>query len=203
LVDLPQLRLDEHGRQRALLQVRGLAALRRATPVLVALVAAGTIALATCAVVLAADPTTGPGSGAGAAPTCAERYPAEGPAGLDLRLGCLIGELVGHYTGSAATANTAATPASTYGLIVLAILVAGALAIWLAGRLVGRIAGRRLAPVRADTWWLCATCRSVNDSRAGHCYSCAAPRPEAVGPLLRTDDAPSTTQSFGSTRKRG
>ena len=144
----------------------------------------------------AADPTATPA--VAGPPTCSERYPAEGPAGVDLRLGCLIGELVGHYTGSV---GEDATPASTYALVVIGLLLAGVLAVWMVGRLIGRAAGRRLAPVRPEEWWLCPTCRSVNGAGVQHCYSCGALRPE--GPTLRTDDAPTTAQSFGSSRKRG
>jgi hypothetical protein len=58
-----------------------------------------------------------------------------------------------------------------------------------------------MAPVRPDAWWLCGTCRSVNAAGVEHCYSCGAPPSD--GPTLLTDEAPSTTQSFGSSRKRG
>ena len=127
-----------------------------------------------------------------------DRYQQEGPAGLDLRLGCIIGELAGHYT---AAMSQDATPASTYALVVVGIVLAGVVAIWLTLRLFRRAAGRRLAPVQPGEWWLCATCRSVNAAGTTRCYSCGAPPPD--GPTLRTDDEPSTTQSFGSTRKRG
>lgn len=146
---------------------------------------------------LAADPTPDPATVV-RPPTCAERYPEEGPAGVDLRLGCIIGELVSQYTGSV---GREATPASTYGLIMLGILLAGFAAVWLAGRYLRRAAGRRFAPVRPDEWWLCGTCRSVNGAGVEHCYSCGAPPTD--GPTLRTDESPSIAQSFGSTRKRG
>lgn len=189
-----------------MLLVRLVAALRAARAAFRSLVAAALIAAAIAAVstsitvgpALAADPTADPVGGGTSRPTCAQRYPEEGPAGVDLRLGCIIEELVGHYSASAAND---ATPASTYALVVLGILVAGLGAAWLAGRFLRRAAGRRLAPVRPGEWWLCAACRSVNGAGVTRCYSCGATRPD--GPTLRTDDGPSTIQSFGSTRKRG
>jgi hypothetical protein len=196
-VDLQELRLIEHDRQRAVLPLRVVAALRHTRPTILALAAALLVATAGAGTLLAADPTAEPG-GVPAPPTCAERYPEAGPAGLDLRLGCIIGELAGHYT---AAMTQDATPASTYALVVAGIVVAGLLAIWLAARFVRGAAGRRLAPVRPGEWWLCATCRSVNGAGVQHCYSCGTPPPD--GPTMRTDDAPSTSQSFGSTRKRG
>ena len=176
-----------------------MAALRRVQLVVLAIIAASLLATCAPAGALGADPTTNPG--AVARPTCAERYPEEGPAGIDLRLGCIIGEVVGQYGGSVSPSG--ATPASTYGLVVLGVLVAGFVAIWLLARLLRRSAGRRLAPVRPDEWWLCGSCRSVNGAGVVHCYSCGATRPADTGPTLRTDEAPTTSQSFGSTRKRG
>lgn len=185
--------------------MRVVAALRRIRTRILALVAASLIAaalMAAAAPVLGADPTANPtsdpGTGGATRPTCAERYPDEGPAGVDLRLGCIVGEVVGQYTGSV---GQEATPASTYGLIVLGILVAVFVAIWFIGRLVRRAAGRRLAPVQPGEWWLCGTCRSVNGAGVSRCYSCGAP--PTGGPTLRTDDAPATAQSFGRTRKNG
>lgn len=188
--------------------MRVVAALRRLRSRIPALVVASLIVAAALVAAAApvlgadptADPTADPGTGGATRPTCAERYPEEGPAGVDLRLGCIVGEVVGQYTGSV---GQEATPASTYGLIVLGILVSGFVLIWLVGRFVGRAAGRRLAPVQPGEWWLCGTCRSVNGAGVQHCYSCGARSPDDPGPTLRTDDAPSTVQSFGSTRKRG
>lgn len=189
-----------------MLLVRLLAALRdvrvpirrRTAGALAVAALAGALAATAAGPALAADPTAEPGTGGTSRPTCAQRYPEEGPAGVDLRLGCIIGELVGHYS---AAATRDATPASTYALVVLGILIAGLVAIWLVARFLRRAAGRSLAPVQPGEWWLCATCRSVNGAGVVHCYSCGAPPSD--GPTLRTDDAPSTAQSFGSTRKRG
>lgn len=153
--------------------------------------------LAAPAGALATDPTPDPGA-TPRPPTCAERFPEEGPAGVDLRLGCIVGEVVGLYT----TADEAPpAPLSTY-VIALAMLVgAGLVLTLLAGRMLARRAGRRLAPVLAGEWWVCARCHSVNAAGAAHCYSCGATPPE--GPMLRTDAEPLMPQSFGSTRKRG
>ena len=83
----------------------------------------------------------------------------------------------------------------------IAAVLAAAVLVILAGRFLRRRAGRRLAPVLADEWWVCASCRSVNGAGVARCYSCGSARPD--GPTLRTDTAPATPQSFGSTRKRG
>lgn len=147
--------------------------------------------------VAAADPTPDPGASV-RPPTCSERFTEDGPAGVDLRLGCIVSEVVGLYTAGQAGAPP---PLSSYA-IMLAILALGVVVlVVLAGRFLGRRAGRRLAPVLAEEWWVCASCRSVNGAGVGRCYSCGSARPD--GPTLRTDTAPSTPQSFGSTRKRG
>jgi hypothetical protein len=145
----------------------------------------------------AADPSPDPGQTA-RPPTCAERFPAEGPAGVDLRLGCIVGEVAGLYRPGQAGPPA---PLSTYAIFV-GVMVAGAIiAIWLLGRLIARRAGRRLAPVLPGEWWVCSECTSVNGAGVAQCYSCRSPRPD--GPSLMTDDRPSIPQSFGSKRKRG
>ena len=155
------------------------------------------VALTAIPGVFAADPTQGPDAGP-AKPTCSERYPDEGPAGVDLRLGCIVGEVMAAYTGARAGS---AQPLSSYAVVVFGVLVAGFLAVWLVGRTLRRVAGRRLAPVQPGAWWQCTTCRSLNGAAVEHCYSCGAGRPDS--PMLPTDDRPGTPQSFGSTRKRG
>lgn len=145
---------------------------------------------------LAVDPTPDPAA-TSRPPTCAERFPAEGPAGVDLRLGCIVGELVGLYVPGQ---SAPPAPLSTYAILVGIVVGAGVLLLWIGGRLVARRAGRRLAPVLPDAWWVCASCKSVNGSAVARCYSCGSPRPD--GPALMTDDHPSTPQSCGSTRKR-
>jgi hypothetical protein len=147
------------------------------------------LAAAIPATALAADPTPGPPAGA---PTCAERYPEDGPAGVDLRLGCIVSELVGLYTAGQAAQPP---PLSAYAVgLGTAVTLAVALLL-LAGRLLARRAGQRLAPVTPGEWWLCSSCRSVNGTAAAHCYSCGSPR--GAGPGLLTDERPATPQSFG------
>jgi hypothetical protein len=148
-------------------------------------------------VALAAEPTPG-AAPTPAPPTCAERFPEDGPAGVDLRLGCIVSQVVGLYTaGQQAPPPTL----STYAIALAGVLVGGIILALLVGRVVRRRAGERLAPVLAGEWWACPSCHSVNGAGVAHCYSCGATRPD--GPTLRTDDAPATPQSFGSTRKRG
>lgn len=146
---------------------------------------------------LAADPTADPAA-TSRTPTCAERFPAEGPAGVDLRLGCIVGEVVGLYTPDEAGPPL---PLSSYAIAVGILLTGVGIVVWLALRLFAQRAGRRLAPTLAAEWWVCATCKSVNGANVAHCYSCGSPPPR--GPALVTDDNPNTPQSFGSTRKRG
>jgi hypothetical protein len=151
----------------------------------------------TATVSRAADPTPDPAA-TQRPPTCAERYPAEGPAGVDLRLGCIVGEVVGLYVPGQ---SEPPPPLSTYAILVGVVVAAAVLLAWIGGRLLARRAGRRLAPVMPDTWWVCDRCRSVNDAGVARCYACGGPRGD--GPMMRTDEVPSTPQGFGSTRKRG
>ena len=121
-------------------------------------------------------------------PSCADQYPADGPAGIDLRLGCIVREVVGHGTGTNPAAGPA--PISSY-LLPLAGLVALVVASWL---LVGRLrreAGRRLAPVLPEAWWSCGSCHSINAVGTGRCYACGMPwTPDAV--VVPTSDRPGT-----------
>jgi hypothetical protein len=168
----------------------GLSRSGRRARILLLVLAIGT-GLASAA--LAADPTPGPPAATRA--TCAERYPDEGPAGVDLRLGCVVSEIVGLYTAGQAS------PPPTLSAYAIGLGIAVALGVGLlllAGRLLARRAGERLAPVSPGEWWLCSTCRSVNGSAAAHCYSCGGPR--TAGPSLLTDDRPATPQSFGRGR---
>jgi hypothetical protein len=191
MVDLPHLRQDERPRQRALLRVRRVAALRQLAAVLLV---AGFLAAPVGA--LAAEPSAPP---VPRPPTCAERFPEEGPAGVDLRLGCIVSEIVGVYAPGQASAPPTI---STYAIVLLGIALGVAALAGLATRLLARRAGRALAPVTPDAWWQCPRCRSVNAAGAGRCYSCGAARPEDVGAMLMTDDDPGTPQSFGR-GKRG
>ena len=147
---------------------------------------------------LGADPTPAPVVDPNRPPTCAERFPDAGPAGVDLRLGCIVGSVVGVYT----TAQAAmATPLSSYAIMLALVVGAGIVAVWLVGRLLARRAGERLAPVMPGEWWVCGSCKSVNGAQAGRCYSCGTGRPD--GPTMSTDTHPAISQSFGSKRKSG
>lgn len=148
--------------------------------------------------VLGADPTPAPTDQPAAPLTCADRFPAEGPAGVDLRLGCIVSEVVGLYTSGQ---STPPPPLSTYAILVAGVALSAIVAAWFVGRLVARRAGRRLAPVLAAEWWICDSCRSVNGSGVSRCYSCGSGRPD--GPMLTTDEHPGISQSFGNRRKQG
>jgi hypothetical protein len=154
-------------------------------------------AIASPPAALAADPTSDP-AGTYRPPTCAERFPEDGPGGIDLKLGCIVGEVVGVYVPGQ---SKPPAPLSSYAILVGIVLIGLASGIWLLGRLVARRASRWLPPVLPSAWWVCATCRSVNGAVVEHCYSCGSARPD--GPALLTDDQPSTPQSFGRKRKSG
>ena len=116
------------------------------------------------------------------APTCSDRFPAEGPAGVDLRLGCIVSELVGLYTAS----NRGEPPRlSAYVLVLAGGIAAGALLVALALRLLARRASRRLAPVTPAEWWVCPECHSVNATSASRCYACGSPPGD--GPTMPTE----------------
>lgn len=163
--------------------------------IVTALLLAVTLNTAAIALTLAADPTAPP---APAAPTCAERFPESGPAGVDLRLGCIVGEVVGLYT---AGQTELPAPLSSYAIGVALAIVAGLALLWLTGRLLARRAGQRLAPVVPSEWWVCGTCHSVNGAGKARCYACGAP--PTGGPSLATEEQPGITQSFGAGGKRG
>lgn len=152
--------------------------------------------LAAPANVISADPSRPPEA---RPPTCTERFPEEGPAGVDLRLGCVVSEVVGLYTPGQASAPPTI---STYGIVLLAIVLGVAVVAVLSTRLLARRAGAALAPVMPDAWWQCPSCRSVNGAGVTRCYSCGAHQPADVKVTLATDDSARTPQSFGR-GKRG
>jgi len=128
-------------------------------------------------------------------PTCAERFPEEGPAGVDLRLGCIVSEVVGLWRpDQAASPPTLSAYAITLGVLVAAVIGLGLVAT----RFLARRAGERLAATTPEAWWVCPSCHSINGLGASRCYNCAGPRPADAGaaPML-TSDAPVTPQSFG------
>ncbi len=139
---------------------------------------------------VAPDPTPAPTDAR--PPTCSERFPGEGPAGVDLRLGCIVSEVVGLYTAS----NRGDPPRlSAYVLVLAGGTGVGILLVALALRLLGRRAGRRLAPVLPDEWWVCPRCHSVNGAGVARCYACGGPPGD--GPTLPTVARPETPQSSG------
>jgi hypothetical protein len=198
------MRQEQRDRERALLRLRDVAGLIRQSPrggrlagprTFIALLLALALNTAAAALTLAAVPSAAP---APAAPTCAERFPESGPAGVDLRLGCIVGEVVGLYT---AGQTEPPAPLSSYAIGAALAIVAGLALLWLAGRLLARRAGQRLASVVPNEWWVCGTCHSVNGAGKARCYACGAP--PTGGPNLTTEDQPGITQSFGAGNKRG
>ena len=107
-------------------------------------------------------------------PGCAERYPTDGPGGIDLRLGCIVRELVDAFSGNSTATNEPARISAYSGpiLAVVGVLAAIVLLIWL----VGRRAARRMAPILPAAWWLCPACHSANPATALSCYACRAHR---------------------------
>jgi hypothetical protein len=164
----------------------------RAALALVALLAAVLVAAVG---VNAADPTP---TAAPRQPTCAERYPGEGPAQVDLRLGCIANELVGHYTGGGAGE---AVPISSY-LGPLLVLVGGFVLLFLVARMALGRASRRLAPAAPGAYWLCPDCQSVNDPTRARCYSCGRPWTAEAATVERAQH-PEMVQRFGGNRKSG
>jgi hypothetical protein len=139
-----------------------------------------------------ADPTSQPG--APGAATCAERYPEDGPAGVDLRLGCIVSEVVGLYTpGQTAPPPPISTYAISIAVFVLLLLASAALVL----RALSRRAGQALAPATPGEWWMCPRCRSVNGAARERCYRCGEARPGEPGTSLVTEGRPETPQSFG------
>jgi hypothetical protein len=145
---------------------------------------------------LAAPPPAALGGDGSSSPpppgSCAERYPEDGPAGVDLRLGCIVSEVVGLYT---AGQSEAPPTLSTYAIGTIGVVALLAVLGLVVTRLLARRAGERLAPVTPGEWWLCPSCRSVNGTQASRCYRCGSP--PGAGPTLTTEDAPATPQSWG------
>ncbi|MCI0345527.1 MAG: hypothetical protein L0221_08805 [Chloroflexi bacterium] len=145
------------------------------------------LAAALQTLVAAADPTPTPRP-----PTCAERYPAEGPAGVDQRRGCIVSELVGHYTSGGVGEPV---PISAY-LAPLLALVGGFALLFQVFRFVLGRGRRRMAAATPSEWWLCPNCHSVNGQARPNCYSCNRPwTPDA--PLVLTSGHPEFIQHFG------
>ena len=146
------------------------------------------------ATVLAADPIPTSSVAPTSRPaTCAERYPAEGPGGVDLQLGCVASELVGYFSGLGPSDQPQRLTAY---LAPIAVVTLGLAAFLLAGRQLHRRASRRIAPATPAAWWSCPACRSLNAAGRETCYRCGRPFEEGATEM-RTDAEPPAPQSFG------
>ncbi|HSO29097.1 MAG TPA: zinc finger Ran-binding domain-containing protein [Candidatus Sulfomarinibacteraceae bacterium] len=161
--------------------------------------------MAIAGTVTAADPSPIPGATPAPVPqrpTCAERYPADGPAGVDLLLGCVVSELVRYAGGLGGGLEPVGEPPRLSGYLVpIGILVATIVSIALVVRVARRDAGRRLAPAAPVAWWSCAACRSLNAAGRTACYRCGREFEEGATEL-RADGEPLAPQSFGIRRDR-
>jgi hypothetical protein len=172
------------------------AAARRAGQATLVLGTAVLLAAAMVRATIAADPSPSPPP-TPQAPTCAERYPADGPAGVDLLLGCVVSELVRYAGGLGGGLEPVGEPPrlSQY-LVPIAIIVTAIVAVVLVVRVARRDAGRRLAPAAPVAWWSCPACRSLNAAGRRKCYRCGH-AVEVSATELRVDAEPLAPQSFG------
>jgi hypothetical protein len=144
---------------------------------------------------VAADPAATAAPPPSSPATCADRYPADGPAGVDLLLGCIVNEVAQTYLGAGPGSDADPPRISAYRGYI-ALLAAVLLLMALGVRTVRRRAGRRLASVTPAAWWSCDGCRSLNAAGRTSCYRCG--RPWAAGSAeLRADAEPLAPQSFG------
>lgn len=125
--------------------------------------------------------------------TCVERYPAEGPGGVDLQLGCVVGELVAYVGGLGPSKNPQRL---TSYLVPAAAIAAGVAALVLALRALNRRAARRIASATPVAWWGCPACRSLNAAGRESCYRCGRPFEPGLTEM-RTDAEVPAPQSFG------
>ncbi len=143
----------------------------------------------------AADPGSPSGPPASARPSCADRFPAEGPAGVDLQLGCIVNEIAGTYLGTAPASDARPPRLSDYAWPI-GLTIAGLTGLLLALRQIQRAGGRRLAPATPSAWWSCPSCRSLNVASRTECYRCGASMADS-SIEVRTDAEPPAAQSFG------
>lgn len=175
------------------------AAARRAGRAALVLGAVLVFAAALAAVVIAADSSPSPAATPAPAPptpTCSERYPADGPAGVDLLLGCVVSELVRYAGGLGKLEPTREPPRLSEYLVPIAMVVAAIVGVLLVVRVARRDAARRLAPAVPAAWWSCPSCRSLNAAGRQRCYRCGHAF-EADVTELRMDAEPLAAQSFG------
>jgi hypothetical protein len=160
--------------------------------------AAAVVFVAVVVAVFVATPAafaTDPGSSPSARPSCAERFPAAGPAGVDLQLGCIVNEIAATYLGTAPASDERPPRLSDYGWPI-GLTIAGLIGLVLALRQMQRAGRRRLAPATPVAWWSCSSCRSLNVADRADCYRCGAARVDASAEV-RTDAEPLAPQSFG------
>jgi hypothetical protein len=170
------------------------AAVRSGVVTFLALVVAFAIPLTSPSRVAAADPGASPAPVAAThQPTCAERFPADGPGGVDLQLGCVVRELIGYFGGLGPSDE----PQRLTGyLLPIAAVSLGLVALLAVARSLHRRASRRIAPATPVAWWSCPACRSLNAAGRASCYRCGRPFEERAIEM-RTDAEPPAPQSFG------
>lgn len=155
---------------------------------LLPVVLAAALAVPAAAPASAADPSPSPQPSA-QRPSCAERYPANGPGGVDLQLGCVVAEIVG---GSTSLGPSKDPERMSTWLLRLGAFAAGLLLLVLAVRALDRRLNARMAPAAPASWWSCPRCRSLNDDHATRCYACGEAWSEAAltidGPTGRPRD---------------
>lgn len=125
--------------------------------------------------------------------TCAERYPADGPGGVDLQLGCVVNELVAYAGGLGPSDQPQRLTAYVVPIAAVALAL---VALVLVARQLNRRADRWIAPAAPVAWWPCPACRSLNVARRETCYRCGRPL-ESGTAEMRTDAEPPAPQSFG------
>lgn len=131
-------------------------------------------------------------------PTCAERFPRDGPGGVDLQLGCVVGELIGYFGGLGPSDE----PRRLTGYILPIVAVTVALVALLAvARTLHRRASRRVAPATPVAWWSCPACHSLSAAGRGTCYRCGQPYEPGLTEM-RTDAEPPAPQSFWAQVRR-
>lgn len=135
----------------------------------------------------AADPSPSADPSPTRRPTCAERYPVDGPGGVDLQLGCVIAELV---SGSTSLGPSRDPERMSTWLIRLGAFVAGSLLLALAARALFRRLNQEMMPVPPGSWWSCPRCRSLNEDRVSRCYACGEPWTPAALTLDTPDSRP-------------